>query len=68
MDKEQEKVPITSRLKSLSVGQVATFPIEQLNSVRVICYRLRISLMRSGWDYKETIDKKNFTIRIERTH
>lgn len=60
------KKPLTSELKSLGVGQVAVFPIEQLTSVKVTCHRLKKELARIRWDCRVKENLADYTVIVER--
>ena len=60
------KKPLTSELKSLGVGQVAVFPIEQLTSVKVTCHRLKKELARNRWDCRIRENMSDYTVIVER--
>jgi hypothetical protein len=37
----ENKKPITSTLKNLEVGEIASFPIQRMNAVKVTCSNLQ---------------------------
>lgn len=65
---EIEKKPVTSTLRGLCVGDVASFPWEQRTSVLIIANRLKRELARIGWDYSYSDDEDNFVVKITRNH
>ncbi len=60
------KKPISSTLRALSVGDSATFPIEQRTSLLIVANRIKKELARVGWDYFSTDNEEEFTISITR--
>lgn len=60
------KKPISSTLRALSVGDSATFPIEQRTSLLIVANRIKKELARIGWDYFSTDNEEEFTISIKR--
>lgn len=63
---EIARKPVTSELKSLGIGQVAVFPIEQLTSVKVTCHRLKKELARIRWDCRVRENLNEYTVIVER--
>lgn len=61
-----EKKPITSTLRSMSVGQSVAFPIEQRTSVLIVANRIKKELARIGWDYLAKDNEEDYTISISR--
>lgn len=60
------KKPISSTLRALSVGDSATFPIEQRTSLLIVANRIKKELARVGWDYFSTDNEEEFSISITR--
>ena len=60
------KKPLTSELKSLGVGQVAVFPIEQLTPVKLNCPRFKKELARNRWDCRIRENMSDYTVIVER--
>ena len=60
------KKPISSTLRALSVGDSATFPIEQRTSLLIVANRIKKELARVGWDYFSTDNEEEFSISIPR--
>lgn len=61
-------VPITPTLKTLKIGEIASFPAEQRTSVLAIIYRLRKQYVRQKWDVevlneKEGNDEYEFKVK-----
>ena len=62
-------VPITPTLKTLKIGEVASFPAEQRTSVLAIIYRLRKQYIRQKWDVVVLNDKEDndeFEFKVKR--
>lgn len=60
------KQPLASQIKSLAVGESATFPVEQRSSLFATASRIKKNWVRYGWDYR-TEDNSDYTITITRT-
>lgn len=59
-------VPLTKTIRDLGVGDTARFPIERHGSVKAIVSRLRMELIRTGWDAKVSVDYDNFQVAVRR--
>lgn len=60
------KLPVTETLKTMSVGECVTFPIEQSSSVRAVASKLRKDLARTGWDVGISDNKDTFVTTVRR--
>lgn len=58
--------PIRAELISLKIGGKATFPIERYASVFSAASKMKIEMMRKGWNYKISRNSENFTVTVER--
>ncbi len=58
--------PITKTIRELGIGDVAKFPIERHGSVKAVVSRLRMELIRTGWDAKVSVDYDNFQVAVRR--
>lgn len=63
-----DKKPITSEIRNLKIGEVTSFPIEQLYSVRAVIGKLKKEMVRENavFNYKE--DYSQFKVIVERSN
>ncbi len=59
-------MPLTKTIRNLAVGDTAKFPIERHGSVKAIVSRLRMELIRTGWDARVSVDYDNFQVAVRR--
>lgn len=59
-------VPITKTIRELKVGDQACFPIERHGSVKAVVSRLRLELVRTGWNARVTRDMDNYQVKVRR--
>lgn len=60
------KLPISTTLRGLRVGESANFPWEQRTSLFVIANRIKKELARTGWDFSYLDDEVNYIVKITR--
>lgn len=63
---EVQMLPVAPTLRALSVGEEATFPIEQRTTVLSTILRLKTDYARMGWNATTTTNKQNFTVVVKR--
>lgn len=61
-----ELLPISPTLKSLKVGESATFPIEQLTSIQSTKNRMCRMYARQGWNAKVVVNDIEFQVVVTR--
>jgi hypothetical protein len=66
-DDEIKKRPIVPILRDLEVGQSCKFPLEQRQSVYVLCRRYASDHIRIGWMYRMIVNKSDYTVEVKRT-
>lgn len=59
-------VPITKTIRELNVGDEVRFPIERHGSVKAVVSRLRLELVRTGWNARVTRDMDNYQVMVRR--
>lgn len=59
--------PLTSKIRELNVGDVATFPIERHGSVKAVVSRMKMEQIRVGWCATISVDYDNFQVNVRRT-
>jgi len=63
---EVRKKPISGELRTMAVGGVAVFPIEQRSSVITVVNKLRRELIRSHWNCEIKDDLKRYQVQVTR--
>ncbi len=58
---------VAGRIRSLTVGESAVFPIERRGAAWGAVSRFRTEMARIGWEAVAVTDRKNFTITVTRT-
>lgn len=66
MQTNVSRVPLTKTIRDLGVGDTAKFPIERHGSVKAVVSRLRMELIRTGWDARVSVDYDNFQVAVRR--
>lgn len=66
MQTNVSRVPLTKTIRDLGVGDTARFPIERHGSVKAVVSRLRMELIRTGWDARVSVDYDNFQVAVRR--
>lgn len=61
------KLPISTTLRGLKVGESANFPWEQRTSLFVIANRIKKELARTEWDFSYLDDEVNYIVKFTRT-
>lgn len=59
--------PLTKTIRELGVDEAARFPIERHGSVKAVVSRLRMELIRVGWNARVSVDYDNFQVEVRRT-
>lgn len=68
MTEEVRKKPISGELRSLKVGGVVVFPMEQRSSVMSVISRFRRDLIRENWNCKVDEVKSRCELVVTRIH
>ena len=58
--------PIAPILEAMQPGDTESWPIERLESVRVIVGRVKAKRIREGVDYSMRTDKEHFVVEVMR--
>lgn len=58
--------PITPILEAMHPGDTETWPIERLESVRIIVGRVKAKRIRQGVEYTMRTDKEHFVVEVMR--
>jgi hypothetical protein len=58
--------PITPILEAMQPGDTETWPIERLESVRIIVGRVKAKHIRQGVEYTMRTDKEHFVVEVMR--
>lgn len=58
--------PITPILEAMEPGDTERWPIERLESVRIIVGRFKAKHLREGVDYKMRTDKEHLEVEVTR--
>ena len=66
MQTNVSRVPLTKTIRDLGVGDTAKFPIERHGSVKAVVSRLRMELIRTGWNARVSVDYDNFQVAVRR--
>lgn len=66
MQTNVSRIPLTKTIRDLGVGDTAKFPIERHGSVKAVVSRLRMELIRTGWDARVSVDYDNFQVAVRR--
>ena len=66
MQTNVSRIPLTKTIRDLGVGDTAKFPIERHGSVKAVVSRLRMELIRTGWDARVSVDYDNFQVAERR--
>ena len=66
MEKVIEKLPVTSTIRGLGIGETCEFPIEQRSTVYTIVHRFKNDNIRTGWDCKIDTDTTALTVSAKR--